>query len=76
MPIVLSDQASHASILNCTIDGAGHDPNPYGALVAFSGTNGFTIKNCWLKNSGGDNIQTVGGSGLLTIEQNLFQNAA
>lgn len=73
LPIVGSPEASHLDISHCTIDGAEHDPPPWGTMVAYSGV-GLTIEYSWLKNSGGDMIQQIGGTGSIVIEHNLIEN--
>ena len=74
LPIVGTQTASNLDVVNCTIDGAGHSPGPWGTLIAYRGSS-FTVEYSWLKNSGGDMIQTIGGDGTITIEHNLIQNA-
>ena len=74
LPIVGTPTASNLDVVNCTIDGAGHSPGPWGTLIAYRGMS-FTVEYSWLKNSGGDMIQTIGGAGTITIEHNLIQNA-
>ena len=74
LPIVGTLTASNLDIVNCTIDGAGHAPGPWGCLVAWRGS-GLTVEYSWLKNSGGDMIDTIGGGGAFTVEHNLIQNA-
>ncbi|MBW5438023.1 hypothetical protein FXB41_25675 [Bradyrhizobium canariense] len=73
LPIVGTAEASNLRISHCTIDGRGHDPGPWGTLVAYSGS-GLTVEYSWLKNSGGDMIQQIGGTGLIVIEHNLIEN--
>jgi len=73
LPIVGSPEASHLDVSHCTIDGAEHDPPPWGTMVAYSGV-GLTIEYSWLKNSGGDMIQHIGGTGSIVIEHNLIEN--
>lgn len=73
LPIVGSPEASHLDISHCTIDGAEHDPPPWGTMVAYSGVD-LTIEYSWLKNSGGDMIQQIGGTGSIVIEHNLIEN--
>ena len=74
LPIVGTPTASDLDVVNCTIDGAGHAPGPWGTLIAYRGMS-FTVEYSWLKNSGGDMIQTIGGAGTVTIENNLIQDA-
>ncbi|MGY4286403.1 hypothetical protein ACVWXO_005623 [Bradyrhizobium sp. LM2.7] len=75
IPIVGAQTASNLSVVNCTIDGAGHDPGPWGTLIGYRG-NGLTVEYSSLKNSGGDMIQQIdGGAGsTITIEHNLIQD--
>ncbi|WP_271621572.1 hypothetical protein [Bradyrhizobium sp. CCBAU 51745] len=73
LPIVGSPEASDLDISHCTIDGAEHDPPPWGTMVAYSGVD-LTIEYSWLKNSGGDMIQQIGGTGSIVIEHNLIEN--
>jgi hypothetical protein len=73
LPIVGTAEASNLDVAHCTIDGAGHDPPPWGTLFAYSGS-GFTIEYSWLKNSGGDMIQQIGGAGTIVVEHNLIQD--
>lgn len=74
LPIMGTLTASNLDIVNCTIDGAGHAPGPWGCLIAWRGS-GFTVEYSWLKDSGGDMIDTIGGGGTFTVEHNLIQNA-
>lgn len=73
LPIVGTPEATQLHIAHCTIDGAEHDPGPWGTMVAYSGS-GLTIEYSWLKNSGGDMIQQIGGAGSIVIEHNLIQD--
>ncbi|MGY4286396.1 hypothetical protein ACVWXO_005616 [Bradyrhizobium sp. LM2.7] len=75
IPIVGAATASNLDVVNCTIDGAGHNPGPWGTLFAYRGK-GFTIEYSWLENSGGDMIQQIdgGAGGMIVIRNNLIQN--
>jgi hypothetical protein len=75
-PIISTAAASNLTVAYSTIDGAGHDPGPWGALISYRGT-GFTVEYSVLKNSGGDLIQQVdGGRGsTIVIQNNLLENA-
>jgi len=75
MPIVLSDQASHASILNCTIDGL--------VTIPIRMAHWSPFPHQWLHDQellaekfSGDNIRRWRKWIAFTIEQNLFQNGA
>ncbi|PPQ28379.1 hypothetical protein CCR94_18055, partial [Rhodoblastus sphagnicola] len=75
-PIYGTSGASNLSVIACTINGAGHDCNPTGGLITYSGDS-FTVDHCWLHDSGSGMIQQQGGGSgsTITIEHNLIQNA-
>lgn len=75
LPIVGTAASSNLVVDHTTIDGAGHDPGPWGTLFAYRG-HGFTIEYSSLKNSGGDMIQQIdGGAGsTIVVQNNLIEN--